>query len=86
MRTKPVHVGDVLELIARPEERVEVVEIWRAGDGTPMLQIRYPDDIEGADTCPGVYRHARQPLDPTPPGPPIEGDQPDLLEMLEATP
>ncbi len=40
------------------------------------------DGLEIAVSDLGAWRHARQPLDPTPPGPPIAGEQPDLLEML----
>ena len=63
------------------------VVVEPCGDGA---WIRYTDGPRtGCQTrVSGAWlaRHARRPLDPTPPGPPIEGEQPDLLEMLEATP
>lgn len=67
--------GDVLEF-TRTSERVEVAETWATWRGAPMLQIRYPDDTETAISWPDpMFRPARRPLDPTPPGPPPTGEQ-----------
>lgn len=66
----------VVEVVDCPHEDPEPGDIWgvtvREQDGT-STRI-YPHHL----------RHAHRPLDPTPPGPPAVGDQPDIFDLLES--
>ena len=68
-------------------ETSHAVVVEPCGDGA---WIRYEDGPRAGRqtrvTGSWLARHARRPLDPTPPGPPAVGDQPTLFDLLEATP
>jgi hypothetical protein len=91
--TSPHEPGDALTVTTwsgnQPPRRETsyAVVVEPCADGA---WIRYEDGPRaGRQTrvsCTWLARHARRPLDPTPPGPLPAGEQPTLFDLLEATP
>ena len=98
--TRPPEPGQVLVITTRsgnqpPREVHDTVTVLglvpsddadRTVGRTHHVLVEYSDGRKRQFSSSWLARHARRPLDPTPPGLPPTGEQLDLFDLLEATP